>query len=244
MSTIITSAGPQIEYPDCDGEPMSDNTLQFQWIMKIQGGCDALFASDPHVFVAGDLLWYPVQGDSVIRTAPDTMVVFGRPKGRRGSYQQWEESGIPPTVVFEVLSPGNRAGAMAKKFDFYQQYGVEEYYIYDPDDNELIGYLRKAGRLQKIPQVEGWTSPRLGVRFELASGEFKIIRPDGRPFTTFVETTEWAEQEHAIAEQERAKAEQERAKAEQERAKAQQAQARAEQLAAKLRALGIDPDSP
>ena len=188
---------------------MSDNTLQFQWIMKIQGGCDALFARDPQVFVAGDLLWYPVQGDNVIRTAPDTMVVFGRPKRRRGSYRQWEEGGIPPTVVFEVLSPGNRAGEMMKKFNFYQQHGVEEYYLYDPDYNELIGYRREGGQLQNIPTIEGWTSPRLGVRFELASGEFKIIRPDGRLFTTFVETTQWAEQ-----------------------------------LAAKLRALGIDPDSP
>jgi hypothetical protein len=25
-------------------------------------GCDALFKDDPNVFVAGDLLWYPVEG--------------------------------------------------------------------------------------------------------------------------------------------------------------------------------------
>ena len=37
------------------------------------------------------------------------MVVFGRPKGYRGSYRQWEEGGIAPQVVFEILSPGNRA---------------------------------------------------------------------------------------------------------------------------------------
>ncbi|NEX15989.1 MAG: hypothetical protein C1943_04960 [Halochromatium sp.] len=28
--------------------------------------------------------------------APDLFVVFGRPKGRRGSYRQWEEDGIAP----------------------------------------------------------------------------------------------------------------------------------------------------
>ena len=64
------------------------------------------------MFVAGDLLWYPVEGKPSIRTAPDVMVVFGRPKGDRGSYKQWEEDGIAPQVVFEVLSPGNRAGEM------------------------------------------------------------------------------------------------------------------------------------
>ncbi len=35
------------------------------------------------------------------------MVAFGRPKGERGSYQQWKENNIPPQVVFEILSPGN-----------------------------------------------------------------------------------------------------------------------------------------
>ena len=28
----------------------------------IQGGLDALFRDNPQVFVAGDLLWYPVEG--------------------------------------------------------------------------------------------------------------------------------------------------------------------------------------
>lgn len=52
------------------------------------------------------LLWYPVESHPEIRTAPDVLVVFGRPKGHRGSYKQWEEDNIPPQVVFEILSPG------------------------------------------------------------------------------------------------------------------------------------------
>lgn len=76
--------------------------------MTIQAGLDALFKDNADIFVAGDLLWYPIEGDNKIRMAPDVMVVFGRPKGDRGSYQQWREDNIPPQVVFEVLSPGNR----------------------------------------------------------------------------------------------------------------------------------------
>jgi hypothetical protein len=75
---------PDVEYPDSDGQPMSDNTLQFRWIVTIQGGLDALFRHDPNVFVAGDLLWYPVEGHREIRVAPDALVAFGRPKGYRG----------------------------------------------------------------------------------------------------------------------------------------------------------------
>ena len=124
---------------------MSDNTLQFKWIVTIKEGLDNVFRDDPNVFVAGDLLWYPVEGDPKTRTAPDTMVAFGRPKGYRGSYKQWVEGGIAPQVVFEVLSPGNRPPDLAKKFAFYDRFGVEEYYVYDPDDGRPLG-LAAAGR--------------------------------------------------------------------------------------------------
>ncbi len=51
----------EIIYPDSDGKPMADNTRQFRYIVTIQGGIAALFADNPNVFVAGDLLWYPVE---------------------------------------------------------------------------------------------------------------------------------------------------------------------------------------
>ena len=82
---------------------MAENTLQFQWIVTIKEGLEVVFRHDPNVFVAGDLLWYPVEGDNKTRAAPDAMVAFGRPKGYRGSYKQWEECGIAPPVVFAPL---------------------------------------------------------------------------------------------------------------------------------------------
>src|SRR5437899_11388118 len=122
-----------IVYPDCDGMPMSDNTLQFQWITTLVGGFEALFRDDPNVFVAGDLLWYPIEGDNKTRTAPDAMVVFGRPKGYRGSYMQWREAGIAPQVAFEVLSPKNRRKEMDRKRAWYFYFGVEQQYELHPD---------------------------------------------------------------------------------------------------------------
>ncbi|MFM7579379.1 MAG: Uma2 family endonuclease, partial [Microcystaceae cyanobacterium] len=104
---------PLIDYPDRDGQAMADNSLQFEWIVVLKENLDLLFSDRPDVFVAGDLLWYPVEGNNKIRRAPDALVVFGRPKGYRGSYKQWAEEGIAPQVVFEVLSPGNRLQEMA-----------------------------------------------------------------------------------------------------------------------------------
>src|SRR5215470_20044076 len=95
MSTYSqTIAAPETAYPQSDGQPMADNTKQFRWIVTIQGGLDALFRADPQVFVAGDSLWYPVEGYPEMCMAPDVLVAFGRPKGDRGSYLQWEEGGI------------------------------------------------------------------------------------------------------------------------------------------------------
>ena len=84
---------------------MAENTLQYQWIVTIKGGLDAIFLDDPNVFVAGDLLWYPVEGEPTIRIAPDAMVAFGRPKGYRGSYKQWEEGTSLPRSFSRSFRP-------------------------------------------------------------------------------------------------------------------------------------------
>ncbi|MGA9380410.1 MAG: Uma2 family endonuclease [Phormidium sp.] len=240
---------PEIIYPDSDGQPMSDNTKQFRWIVVIKENLEILFANNDDVFVAGDLLWYPVEGNNKLRQAPDAMVVFGRPKGDRGSYKQWTENNIPPQVVFEILSPGNRAGKMADKLLFYQRYGVEEYYIYDPDDIELVGLQRSGDWLEKIEEMNGWISPLLGIRFELKEDTLEIYRPDGQKFLTPVELDQLREAERQRAEQERERAEQERQRAEQERQRAENAIAQLEQqqqiyqaLIEKLRQQRINPE--
>jgi len=235
MTPSLTPPKRKIVYPETDGLPIAENTKQYRWIVKIQGGIDSLFKNDPNVFVAGDLFWYPVEGDNQTRAAPDTMVVFGRPKGDRRSYRQWEEGGIPPQVVFEVLSPSNRSPEMSRKFTFYEHHGVEEYYIYDPDRHTLDGSIRKGETLVEIPETNGWISPRLGIRFDMDAEELVIHRPDGKPFRTFLEITEDAEEADRRAEEERFA----RVQAQQ---RADSAEQLAERFAEQLRKLGFDPD--
>jgi Uma2 family endonuclease len=177
-----------IHYPESDGKPMADNTKQFHWITVIKQNLDCLFAQDPQIFIAGDLFWYPVEGRPNIVTAPDVLVVFGRLKGDRGSYKQWEENNIAPQVVFEILSPSNSKTEMEKKLIFYDRYGVDEYYIYDPDRQQLEGWLRGDNdSLENIPTIFNWVSPRLGIRFEQSEQELKLYRPDGTPFHSYNE---------------------------------------------------------
>ena len=223
----LTKQPEKVLYPDSDGQPMSDNTLQFAWIAKLKEGCEALFKDNPTVFVAGDLLWYPVEGDNKTRRAPDAMVVFGRPKGYRGSYQQWLEDNITPQVVFEILSPRNTLSEMALKLQFYNRFGIEEYYLYNPENNDLTGWLRGETGLTVIESLDGWISPRLGVRFVFAEPELEVIRPDGQRFLSYVELMEQRDE----IEQQRDELEQQRDEIEQQR----------DRMAAKLQELGIDP---
>jgi Uma2 family endonuclease len=215
---------------------MAENTLQFEWIVTIQCGLEAQYRLDEKVFVAGDLFWYPVEGDNTLRTAPDILVAFGRPKGFRGSYMQWLEDFIAPQVVFEILSPSNRGGQMVRKFKFYERYGVEEYYVYDPDEVELSGWLRSDGTLNEIPTMAGWVSPRLKIRFERTPTGLVFYHQDGQPFLTQLELVEQLERE-------RSDADRARQRADEEKGRADQARQRADQLAAQLRALGITPDA-
>jgi len=221
VSQLERPTTTEIIYPDSDGKPMANNTVQFHWILVIEQNLDWLFAEDPEVFVAGDLFWYPVEGNNKIVNAPDVMVAFGRPKGDRGSYKQWVENNIPPQVVFEILSPGNTSKEMSQKLLFYERYGVEEYYIYDPDTNILEGWLRTDYGLESIENIDQWRSPRLGITFDLSSEELIIYRPDGSQFLSYNEISMQLDQERQRVDQERQ---------------------RADQLAALLRANGIDPD--
>jgi len=204
---MVSNLQETVVYPDSDGQPMSDNTKQFRWIVEIKQNLDWLFANDPTVFVAGDLLWYPIEGRPDIRNAPDVMVVFGRPKGDRGSYQQWREEHIAPQVVFEILSPGNTKTEMEKKLLFYDRHQIREYYIYDPDTNALSGWQRTEDGLDAISQMANWTSPRLGIRFDLSGEELQIYYPYGTRFRSFNEIQESLEQANESLQRERQRTE-------------------------------------
>ncbi len=213
VSSVESSTQSPIHYPEDDGLPLSDNTIQFRWITVIQYNLDWLFADDSQVFVAGNLLWYPVEGQPKICQAPDIMVVFGVEKGERGSYKQWEENNIAPQVAFEILSPSNTLTEMNKKLLFYARHGVEEYYIYDPQKNDFSGWIRSHNdnqdfSLSVIEEIENWVSPRLQIRFVPSEDELQIYLPNGEAFATYSEVRNQLEQAQVRAEQAQVRAEQ------------------------------------
>lgn len=230
MSTL-TASDIDVDYPESDGKRMADNTVQWDWMVTIVGELRDRYAGQ-EVFVAGDLLWYPVKGEPRVVAAPDAMVAFGRPAGDRTSYLQWLEAGIAPQVVFEVLSPSNTESELDDKLEFYERHGVEEYYVIDPYENAVEGYVRRSRRLAQVRKIHGHISPRLGIRFEKSGDELRIVGSEGRAFQTRQERVEdllgevGEERQRIVVEKRRAD--------EEKRQK--------DKLAAKLRELGIDPD--
>ena len=88
--------------------------------------------------------------------------------------------------------------------------------------------MRSDGELNYIESMEGWVSPRLEIRFETASGDLEIYRPDGLKFLSYVELSRQMEQAQQQIEQEREEKE--------------LVQQKADRLSEKLREMGINPE--
>ena len=77
--------------------------------------------------------------DTVVQ--PDFVIVCDQkkrgPEGCRGA----------PDFIIEVLSPSNTAIEMQRKFKLYRQAGVREYWVVDPENNELTVYLFQNNRI-------------------------------------------------------------------------------------------------
>ncbi len=241
IASPLHDTSTNIIYPDSDGQPMANNTEHFKRIASTQYGLESIFADRDDVFIAADLLWYPVLGKPTLVQAPDVMVAFGRPKHERSSYKQWEEHNTAPQVVFEFLSKSNTPTEMIRKATFFEHYGVQEYYIYDIECKVLSGLIRfqeEDDVLEEIPDMSDWKSPRLGIRFDMSSGELVLWKPDGTPFLTY---DEYIRIENTLGET-RAELGETRAELGETRAELDTTKSYAEKLAEKLRALGINPD--
>ncbi len=221
-----TDKAGQIVYPVDNGEPLSNDTEHLNWISFIKHGLEDWFENRDDVFIAADLLWYPVEGRPDISKAPDVMVVLNHPAGPRDSYKQWQENNRPPNVVFEFISKSNTADEMMDKLDFYSEMGCDEFIIYDYRRGKFSFFHRRAGDgLSKKAAEPGgaWKSAVLGMVFGLdEQGKLWARRPDGKRVETHREIVARAE---AAAKQAEAEA------------------AKAARLAERLRELGVDPDA-
>jgi Uma2 family endonuclease len=213
-----------------------------------------------------DMAVYHTTGeDPTVPVVPDAFLSIGveRRKGGKSrlSYATWEEDGVVPILVLEMVSHTVR-GEYNEKMALYANLGVLYYVIYNP---ELWGQKRKKDHqaFEVYKLVEGAYHLQVGdpcwlPEIGLGIGRVQVVA-DGEPQEQLAWFNEQEERylsgdERAILEQQRADLERQRAdleqqQAEQERQRAAQAQQQVEQerqqrqrLEAFLRAQGFDPD--
>ncbi|MFC0211684.1 Uma2 family endonuclease [Paenibacillus chartarius] len=82
---------------------------------------------------------------------PDVMIVH------RSRQHILTNRGIegPPDVIAEILSPGSKRRDRLSKAATYAKYGVEEYWIVDPDGESLEQYMLRGSVYELIEVYEG-----------------------------------------------------------------------------------------
>jgi Uma2 family endonuclease len=167
MSLRKEEIAATIEYPSSDGEPMAETDIHRKLMNKLIDTLEHFFRAEPDVYVSGNLLIYYVEGDPRKRVAPDVFVVRGVGKHDRRVYKLWEE-GRAPDFVIELSSRQTWGEDLQKKWRLYEQLGVKEYYIFDPEydylPSPLLAYKLKDGQYEQI-EVENnrVTSEELGL---------------------------------------------------------------------------------
>ncbi len=77
----------------------------------------------------------------------------------------------PPDFIIEIVSPGNSRKDVKEKFDIYQKYGVREYWIVNPnDENASVFVLDANGKYQ----LEGMYAGDDKIPVNIFNGDLKI----------------------------------------------------------------------
>jgi Uma2 family endonuclease len=137
---------------------MAETDVHRQLLSDLVFTLDNFFHAQPDVYVSGNLLIYYVEGDPKKRVAPDVFVTRGVGKRQRRICKLWEES-VTPQVVIELTSRQTWREDLQEKWRLYEQLGVEEYFIFDPEydylDDPLVGYRLKDGKYKAMNTHDG-----------------------------------------------------------------------------------------
>ncbi len=194
---------PILDYPTSDGRPMAETDTHRELMIDTIGMLQDYYASEPMVYVSGNLLVFYERGDRLRHVSPDTFVVKGVPKHNRDYYLIWEE-GHNPDVVFEFTSKTTHREDSDFKFELYEKrLKVREYFLFDPFGDYLNpqfrGYRLRADKYAPIRAVKGrLPSQVLGLHVEQVGAALRFYHPaSGQYLPTRAEKLAQAEAENA-----------------------------------------------
>jgi Uma2 family endonuclease len=224
MTTAVTRQ--DVFYPSEDGQPMAETPIHVEAIYLLHQALQDFFAERSDVFIASDINWYWEEGNPDARIAPDTMVVLGVPQRERRSYFTWEENGVVPAVVFEMASQGTWRDDLGVKYWRYEELGVREYFLFDPQARHLVpplqGFRLNRTAYRRLLSADDVLESELGFKLRAEGQMLRLLdAKTGQPIPTRLE-----------------RAETERLRAEQEKQRADALQSEVERLKALLKQYG------
>lgn len=193
-------------YPESDGKPMGETDWHRKAITRLIELLERHFAGQ-RVYVSGDLLMYYEQGNPKKFIVPDVFVVKDLlPKDRR-IYRLWIEQKVPTTVI-EVTSRKTRKKDAVEKPKLYRQFGVPEYFLFDPDsdylDPPLQGYRLGESDYERIlPDADGsLLCQELELKLKHDETGLNLFTLDGRKLLTgYEEADQLAEENRRLREE-------------------------------------------
>ncbi|MEB3175197.1 MAG: Uma2 family endonuclease [Cyanobacteriota bacterium] len=252
---LITDRHPYLpnadERPDSDDTPVDDedqNLLPNLLLATLY----QIWQDRQDWFFAVDMGLYHTSGaDPKVPVVPDAFLslrVERRKEGKsRRSYATWEEGGVVPSLVLEMVSHTAR-GEYGHKLELYQKMGVLYYAVYNPefyprdqhDPFEVYklengAYVRQAGEPLWMPEI-GLGIGRLTEIFGGIEREWLAWFNEAGETYGLLEVS----RQELGGEQLRADLTQQVLE---QRRRAEAAEEQARQLAAYLRSLGVDPDN-
>ena len=169
-------------YPTSDGKPMAETEKHVIQLAQLLECLRTYFASEPDVYVSGNNMMYYEEGNPRKRVCPDLYITLGIPKRERRSYRIWVE-GKAPDFILELLSGETRRRDFGFKKKLYQNvFQTKEYFLYDPDTEELYGYRLTENRYRLVkPNTDSrFFSSVLELLFGVdTQGWLRVYRPDG-----------------------------------------------------------------
>lgn len=249
LSEVTLKLSAPIELPEEDGEPLESFWHYDAMVLLIQSIDQHLRDRDDYVVGGNHFIYYnEQQARNTDFRGPDFFFVWGRPRHTRRKYwATWDELGLLPNVIIELMSPSTRRVDLLPKKTLYQNtFKTSDYFCYDPFTGEFHGWTLQDGVYVALePNERGWRwSAQLQLWLGLAPCAYlnpherylRFFTPDGTMVRNFAE----AGQEKADAAQKTA--EDAQRDADRERLRAQSAEAELARLNAQLEAR--DKSSP
>jgi Uma2 family endonuclease len=131
-----------LEYPESDGQPMTESDATRNYLVYCVAALRLFFQNQPQVYVSGNLFIYYQEGRPDKSISPDVFVVFGVNKGKRRSYKVWQEGDQIPSFILEITSLTTKKQDEETKPELYARLGVQEYFQYDPTGDYLRPQLK------------------------------------------------------------------------------------------------------